>query len=796
LKNTFSRLSVCLVPVVAAGCSDTSAPSVAGKVTVAVAALELPGVTDACYDLEVKNDEDQVVWSETTICASAYGAGGDITYIGTCDATDGPDADLIATNTVTLRVKSLSSTSGPINDFINPCAAPLSPNGCQLSAPCVENADTPITFNLTIMREANQGFFDIGVNFRDIFCSAKYDCGTLESPIELLHDGAGLRSKTHVIGFACTASPGANIETKLWFSDVDVTCTGASPSTSTIAANLKTGNLCVAGSANGSTAPSSCAEGTALPAEGPLYQAAVYSGVENLGGMNKVYLNLAFGIETPFPASTTCSLSFSATADDANDPVLVDGAVPDGNIYPFIKFDIPNLATCVGNHAVNTTTEVTTEYTSPPASNLSLPYWFNGVLAGGQPPPKPQITKMCEPGAGYLSAMGPGCGLNSTSRATAWLDLDGAQKVAPGNSLGDLSIGWTSSGSTEPQNGAMQANTGLSITEFNSVNCSATDGRSYAPWAVDFFSSPNVVCLRTASGNYFKFARHIPLYGVSAIAWARGEATGAGGLSSLTLLDYGFYTTSVAEAQGCLSGEPCQSFIPAGSFYEIIATAPHGFTLGNWGHSSRTGTGACQGVGGPCVFSPSGKDLLSVYSDPTPSSGELFASSATSPGLTQVLSYTNGDSSSSWICGRLCMGVVPVGATVGVAIVGGQQNRTLIWDVKCQGVGSGESCTYSAWPGLPLYSTTTFTPSVYYSNSVSVTGAGGYVSYGADGSFGSCSATSPCNDFQAPADGVVRLEAVPFTGAFPGWASGPCVGQGARCVFEVSGNSSTTITFP
>jgi len=46
---------------------------------------------------------------------------------------------------------------------------------------CVANTDVAVTFDLTIVRDATQGFFDVAVTFRDIFCSAKKLCGSPRS---------------------------------------------------------------------------------------------------------------------------------------------------------------------------------------------------------------------------------------------------------------------------------------------------------------------------------------------------------------------------------------------------------------------------------------------------------------------------------------------------------------------------------------------------------------------------------------------------------------------------------------
>src|SRR6201999_2048098 len=92
---------------------------------------------------------------------------------------------------------------------------------CAQAATCAENADTPVRFDLTIMRRAQQGFFDIAVSFEDVFCSAKVDCEDRDGdPLELLFDGDE-RASTAVLALACTA--GAN-ETNIYLDDVVVDC--------------------------------------------------------------------------------------------------------------------------------------------------------------------------------------------------------------------------------------------------------------------------------------------------------------------------------------------------------------------------------------------------------------------------------------------------------------------------------------------------------------------------------------------------------------------------------------------
>ncbi len=147
--------------LVMAACSGAEAPG--SRLSVEVAPLSLVGVTDACYSLAIANEAGEPVAERSQICASRYGALGGISYVAPCDATDS-DADGVATNTVTLTIDGISGPTGAL-DFIDPCAAPHAPGGCALTAACVEGGDTPVRFDLTVMRQADQGFFDVAVTF-------------------------------------------------------------------------------------------------------------------------------------------------------------------------------------------------------------------------------------------------------------------------------------------------------------------------------------------------------------------------------------------------------------------------------------------------------------------------------------------------------------------------------------------------------------------------------------------------------------------------------------------------------
>jgi hypothetical protein len=214
---------VLLTLIMTGACAAEQSPP---RLALEVAPLDLPGVRDACYTVSVHNvaktaiAPSALVWTRADICASRYGNAGSMTYVGTCDAS--PDGRI---NTVSLTLQGLCTTPGcnVANDedpnriapdtYQNPCPATAP---CQLERPCRENADTLVVFDLTVMRDANQGFFDVAVNFEDIFCSAKLDCVP-----ELLHRPGGERDLTAVLAFACTSGA----DTCLYVNNPTLTCT-------------------------------------------------------------------------------------------------------------------------------------------------------------------------------------------------------------------------------------------------------------------------------------------------------------------------------------------------------------------------------------------------------------------------------------------------------------------------------------------------------------------------------------------------------------------------------------------
>jgi hypothetical protein len=332
-----------------------------------VAPLTLPGLSKVCYDLRVRNSAagaGETVWARgnpgvdgaadtDSVCSTQFGdgGGGAITFVGSCDASPVNVGDPGRTNSVTLWVDSLYGPGGVViaetgsDGWQDPCS-----NGCTLDALCEENVDTKIEFNLTILRQANQGFFDIGVNFEDIFCSAKVDCKSDPvTPIKLLFNPAtGQRDTTVVAAFACTAGAGAGVSTMLYRDGLKVTC---GSTVTSLDPDVGRGNAW--GGATVDPAPSDA-----------IWQYAIYADDETLtcGGQpcNKRYWNVAIGID---PTADNCALTTSMTASAGG---LADFTTPTATTYPYISVNVPLTDTAgliCSKHPLNGGTGVSTVYT-------------------------------------------------------------------------------------------------------------------------------------------------------------------------------------------------------------------------------------------------------------------------------------------------------------------------------------------------------------------------------------------------------------------------------------------------
>ncbi|MCA9514055.1 MAG: hypothetical protein KC635_03865 [Myxococcales bacterium] len=279
-----------------------------------LAPLDLAELTDVEVTLEVRAGAT-TVWRQERVAASRYGDGQGLTYVGPCDASASP-------NTVLLWIDDLY---GPDHVRVDPttwrnptASAPLS-----RPAPCTPNGDNAVTFDVTVLRAAAHGFFDVAVELDDVFCAAKLDCGAPGARRPLLFPpGSSERVPTAVLGFACTG--GLAADTVLWLDDVVVTCGGVAA-----ALDLRRGP------GNHYT--------LADPAPAPFAQVATYRGAEQLTGpggsaWNQLYFNVAMGLA---PGDQPVSCSFAATLS-ASDGLFPDGwSTRAGSVWPLIHVAVP-----------------------------------------------------------------------------------------------------------------------------------------------------------------------------------------------------------------------------------------------------------------------------------------------------------------------------------------------------------------------------------------------------------------------------------------------------------------------
>ncbi|MFO0747360.1 MAG: hypothetical protein U1F43_17085 [Myxococcota bacterium] len=331
-RRALGRLGPLLLVGLAPACSEREPSPPTTGFAIAVAPLELPGIVEATFDLSVENGDGQVVWSATGLTSTHYGSGrGDLSYVGTCDPSAQP-------NRVLLDVVSIEDDQGPLGD--DAWVDPTRDGPLVIERDCVENADVPVTFDLTILRAARQGFFDVAVEFADVFCSAKLDCQDADGgDLELLQDASGQRRTTVVMGFACTAGGGE--ATWLHLSDVRVEC----PPDVTYWIDPTRGP--------GATG----ARGDAL------FATAVYRGREALAGLDKCYWNLALGVAEG-EAAADCVL----VADGSASPAPFElGHTPPDAVWPIVHWEVPltdgdGQVSC-GREAVNApASRVTTTY--------------------------------------------------------------------------------------------------------------------------------------------------------------------------------------------------------------------------------------------------------------------------------------------------------------------------------------------------------------------------------------------------------------------------------------------------
>jgi len=359
--------------ILLSACSSEAAKGPSGPgLAIDVAPLSLSGISDASYSITVKNRLGATEWTKGPLASSDFGDGaGALSYVGPCDASENP-------HSVELVVESLTSTTGALSspgDYVNPT---ISRTGVRTpivksDVVCSANADTAVRFDLTILRSARQGFFDVAVELDDVFCSAKIDC---KDALMLRSDGT--RGPTAVLGFACTAGPGQ--QTNLYLSDLTLTCTGSGADVVT--------RLDVGAAADGQQG-----------ARAGLYQWSVYRDEEftTQSDFEKCFWNFSLGLDTAALAGKSCHLTATGTA--ASTPLVATGSayeVPTAGSYPVISWDVEVLtaggALCTNNGLdVGGTTGVTTGYVTDAASAAALaPLTAKYGCGEGVEEPEPQ----------------------------------------------------------------------------------------------------------------------------------------------------------------------------------------------------------------------------------------------------------------------------------------------------------------------------------------------------------------------------------------------------------------------
>lgn len=360
-QRTKGLFTFVLSLVATAACTATEDGVEGPAVAIEIAPLSLPGVTNARWNLTVRNAAQDLVMSRD-IEADAFGDGaGSVSYVAPCDATSND-------NTVSITLLALYSAQGEIapTTYVNP--GPLT-----RSVTCRPNADTPVVFNVTIARDANQGFFDVAVNFDDIFCSAKLDCTDAQNqPLQLLHNSDGTRDDTVVLALACTGGA-SGADTQIYLNNIVVTCPGVGEAR-----------------VNPAGGPGTLGPADIIPG-GILTGAAVYRGEQDVG-FDMRYWNVSLGFKARF---ADCVLSTRATAADGP---LANSATPAGWTYPYIDWNVTLTdesgdLTCTQHPISGTPPGLSVGYTAPNVPQ-TFTHGFNGTCVYNRdcPPAPPDCT--------------------------------------------------------------------------------------------------------------------------------------------------------------------------------------------------------------------------------------------------------------------------------------------------------------------------------------------------------------------------------------------------------------------
>ena len=127
-----------------------------------------------------------------------------------------------------------------------------------------------------------------------------------------------------------------------------------------------------------------------------------------------------------------------------------------------------------------------------------------------------------------LFPQGEICGVPGDQNTSYWFDFDTGSKVPADSTVADLSKGYNTAGSEintrwTVWNNATHVATSSVPSAFDSVVCSAADGRAYVTSPFSYaVPRNNVVCLRTGVGAYFKYVAVGGDYGAITIRYERG----------------------------------------------------------------------------------------------------------------------------------------------------------------------------------------------------------------------------------------------------------------------------------
>ena len=273
-------------------------------VEIAVAPLNLPEVTNALYTFSVRNHSGVTV-AAITLDSAAYGSGqGSATYIAPCDADPAEQPNFV------------TASIAQVFSGLQPLAATLPPAQTR-EVECVANQDVLVEFDFTLVRSANQGFFDIKTTVEDIFCSAKLDCA--ES------DQAGAAASV-VIAFACGAGAPGLVDTRLYMTNIIVDCDTS-------------GSASIAPDGDG-WLPGTLVSDRPDP-DNILTGVRVYRGRELYSTLDAYYWNVTFGL-TNWAAASDCTVELQATATDGGLGAGAGGTAPyvTPPDYPVIRWNV------------------------------------------------------------------------------------------------------------------------------------------------------------------------------------------------------------------------------------------------------------------------------------------------------------------------------------------------------------------------------------------------------------------------------------------------------------------------